>query len=84
MVIVGSLGRNRTRLPQTAQVSSKGLPVPPHDIASPSPLRVSILRKSLPRRRVSNTDIAPTMAEVLGVKMPEMEGRVLSEMLAWQ
>lgn len=32
--------------------------------------------------RVSNTDIAPTMAEVLGVKMPEVEGRVLTEMLA--
>ncbi|HEV7404051.1 MAG TPA: alkaline phosphatase family protein [Chthoniobacteraceae bacterium] len=32
--------------------------------------------------RVSNTDIAPTMAEVLGVKMPEMEGRVLAEALA--
>src|SRR4051812_6547616 len=33
--------------------------------------------------RVSNTDIAPTMAELLGVQMPPMDGRVLTEMLAW-
>jgi predicted AlkP superfamily pyrophosphatase or phosphodiesterase len=32
--------------------------------------------------RVSNTDIAPTMAAVLGVKMPPMDGRVLTEALA--
>jgi predicted AlkP superfamily pyrophosphatase or phosphodiesterase len=31
--------------------------------------------------RMSNLDIAPTLAELLGVKLPETEGRVLKEIL---
>lgn len=32
--------------------------------------------------RVTNLDVAPTIAELLGVKLPEVDGRVLSEILA--
>ena len=31
--------------------------------------------------RISNLDVAPTIAELLGVKLPEVEGRVLHEIL---
>lgn len=31
--------------------------------------------------RVANLDVAPTIAELLGVKLPEVDGRVLSEIL---
>ena len=34
---------------------------------------------SLPR--VANLDVAPTIARLLGVKLPEVEGRVLAEIL---
>jgi hypothetical protein len=32
--------------------------------------------------RMANLDVAPTVAELLGVKLPKPEGRVLSEILA--
>ena len=32
--------------------------------------------------RIANLDIAPTLAELLGVKLPEAEGRVLREILS--
>ena len=39
------------------------------------------IRRGVKIPRVSNLDVAPTLAELLGVKLPEVEGRVLSEIL---
>jgi len=42
------------------------------------------IRKGEKVARVTNLDVAPTIAELLGVKLPEVDGRVLSEILAKQ
>lgn len=39
------------------------------------------IRQGVKLPRVTNLDVAPTLAELLGVKLPEVEGRVLSEIL---
>ncbi len=39
------------------------------------------IRKGVKLPRISNLDVAPTLAELLGLKLPDVEGRVLSEIL---
>lgn len=39
------------------------------------------IKKGVVLERMSNTDVAPTMAKVLGVEMPGTDGRVLTEVL---
>jgi predicted AlkP superfamily pyrophosphatase or phosphodiesterase len=39
------------------------------------------IRKGVKLERVSNLDVAPTAAALLGVKLPEVEGRVVQEFL---
>jgi predicted AlkP superfamily pyrophosphatase or phosphodiesterase len=40
------------------------------------------IRSGVKIERMSNLDVAPTLAELLGVKLPETEGRILKEILA--
>jgi predicted AlkP superfamily phosphohydrolase/phosphomutase len=39
------------------------------------------IRRGVSLPRVSNLDVAPTIARLLGVELPEVEGRVLAEIL---
>lgn len=39
------------------------------------------IRKGVVLERMTNLDVAPTMARLLGVELPEVEGRVLEEIL---
>jgi hypothetical protein len=39
------------------------------------------IRKGVTLPQISNRDLAPTIARILGLAMPDVEGRVLEEIL---